>query len=502
LDQASSSVLKNIQRRHGWPIQLNGQEWRSVVANGRRELLQLATDYTRQYCDLDNAIAKDADAPMILSGHQPQLFHVGVWFKNFVLDQLARRSRAIAINLIIDNDLSAVAAIRVPGGTVEEPFVETVAYDLGANEIPFEERAILDREKFNTFADRVVQTIGPLVANPVVRTWWPRAIAIAQRETNLGRCIAQARHQLEREWGLRTLEVPWSTVCETDTFRHFVLHLLNDLPQLHRVYNESLLEYRHINRIRSRSHPVPELETNDDWLETPLWVWTSQDPRRRRLFARRSGDSIELADSGKNRWLLNPQPAGGLTDLAQRMNAGVKIRPRALVTTMYARLVLSDLFVHGIGGGKYDQLTDAIIHRWLRIDPPQFQVVTATAKLPIARPEVSVREMRDVEWLLRDLRFNPDRHLSQGGSASALIAEKRQWLAMDTVDGNGRQRHVAIDRINKALQSYVQELRSTTEDRRARLEELLQRERLLGSREFSFCLFPERTLRALLLDNV
>ena len=37
---------------------------------------------------------------------------------------------------------------------------------------------------------------------------------------------------------------------------------------------------------------------------------------------------------------------------------GIRLRTRALTTTLFARYVLGDLFVHGIGGAKYDELGD------------------------------------------------------------------------------------------------------------------------------------------------
>ena len=43
---------------------------------------------------------------------------------------------------------------------------------------------------------------------------------------------------------------------------------------------------------------------------------------------------------------------------------GIRLRPRALTTTMYLRLAMGDLFLHGIGGAKYDQLTDRIIEHF------------------------------------------------------------------------------------------------------------------------------------------
>ena len=49
---------------------------------------------------------------IFLAGHQPELFHPGVWFKNFALGDLARRYQATAVNLVIDSDTvkSTVAA--------------------------------------------------------------------------------------------------------------------------------------------------------------------------------------------------------------------------------------------------------------------------------------------------------------------------------------------------------------------------------------------------------
>ncbi len=502
LTQAPATVAENIQRRRGWSLQLNGVELERITAEARDELRQLAAAYTRQYRDLPvDPATFSPGAPLIMSGHQPRLFHPGVWFKNFVLDRLAQKIQGVAINLIVDNDLGGAAAIRVPAGNVSEPRIEVVEYDRATAEIPLEERQLLDRAQFESFGQRVHRLMEPFIPEPLVAAWWPRVIEASRHEPNLGRCIAQARHQLEAEWGVNNLELPFSIACETRSFRRFVLHLFGELPRLHQVYNESLLEYRRVNRVRSRSHPVPKLEQVEGWLEAPLWVWTRQDPRRRRLFARHRAGNTELTDLGEQRWTIHGRHEDALDELARMAEQGVKIRPRALVTTMYARLLLCDLFVHGIGGGKYDQLTDAILQRWLGIEPPRFQVATLTAQLPIARPNVSLDDLHRVERTLRELTFNPDRHIDETDPAAALIAEKREWLAMDSPRGAGRPRHQALARINSALQEFVADRRVKLLSERVQLDELARHDRLLGSREFAFCLFPEKTLRYLLLDN-
>ena len=61
----------------------------------------------------------------------------------------------------------------------------------------------------------------------------------------------------------------------------------------------------------------------------------------------------------------------------------MKVRSRALTNTLFARLFLSDLFIHGIGGGKYDELTDDLIRRFYGIEPPEFLILSATRLLPL-----------------------------------------------------------------------------------------------------------------------
>src|SRR5262245_40196769 len=41
---------------------------------------------------------------LIVTGHQPELFHPGVWIKNFAVAGLARTHGLTPLNLIIDND--------------------------------------------------------------------------------------------------------------------------------------------------------------------------------------------------------------------------------------------------------------------------------------------------------------------------------------------------------------------------------------------------------------
>ena len=65
----------------------------------------------------------------------------------------------------------------------------------------------------------------------------------------------------------------------------------------------------------------------------------------------------------------------------------------ALVNTLYCRLFLGEYFLHGIGGGKYDEVTDALAQAFYGVEPPAYGVLTATLLLPLPHWPSTVETM-------------------------------------------------------------------------------------------------------------
>ncbi len=492
---------KSVIERHDAGVQ--GRSLSGLSRMARQDLIRDAEDYTKSYRDVADA---PADSPILLSGHQPQLFHAGVWSKNFALSQLGQQFQARAVNLLIDNDDARDSSIRVPTGSLDEPRVTSVAFDGATSETAFEERAVIDDECFYSFASRVKQRIAPLVDDPLVTELWEPIVEIRHRTANLGQCLAQSRHILEGNLGLQTLELPLSRVCQSPAFRWFALHLLAQLPRFLDAYNSALGDYRRINGLRSRTHPVPDLAVDSGWLEAPLWIWSIRDPVRRRLFVRFLDDRLELTDRANLRKTLGLTAEGtadrAVEQLAALEREGVKLRPRALITTMFSRLFLSDLFLHGIGGAKYDEVTDQIIRKFFGIQPPRFLTLTASMMLPIEVPNVDPQDLANLDHQLRQLNYHPEKYLvpAPSGHVSNLIADKQHWIETQLPRGQRLERHREITRINHDLQPYLTETRRQLQANRQTIKAGLQRESRLASREFSFCLFPKQTLFPRLLE--
>jgi hypothetical protein len=295
----------------------------------------------------------------------------------------------------------------------------------------------------------------------------------------------------------------------------FIAHLLAHLPRFWDVYNSALVEFRRKHKIRSAAHPVPELTAVDDWLEAPLWIWSIDAPRRRRLFVRQRNDELIISDRAGIEATLSITPEGdasaALEQLAVLFARGIRIRTRALITTLAARVLLGDLFIHGIGGAKYDELTDSIVNRFFGIDPPGYMVVSGTLHLPTVLPKPINGSSIQLQRCVRELEFHPERFLNGQSSpcgkldapldsaTATFIAEKRRWVETPQTTANARERCRAIRAANEALQSAVAPLREawTKESAEAALRQ--RAAAILASRDYAFTLFPESALTDFLL---
>jgi hypothetical protein len=176
---------------------------------------------------------------------------------------------------------------------------------------------------------------------------------------------------------------------------------------------------------------------------------------------------------------------------------GIRLRTRALTTTLFARYVLGDLFVHGIGGAKYDELGDELARGFFQIEPPRFLTLSLTQWLGIEPEPATIDRFRAVEHLLRDLNWNPDRHLSEPRPAEARTAVEAKWRAIEAEIVTRRQRieqMKAIRKANEALAKWTEPARSRLLEEREQLLAGVKFNAVARSREYAFPLHSEARL--------
>lgn len=473
------------QPREVEPIAIGGVPLADLAVTARQHLLNAAARYTGGYAD----IAAPSAGPIVLSGHQPELFHPGVWFKNFALDTLAEAAGGVGVHLIIDSDLCRSASILSPTGSLKTPRREPIAYDQRTATIPYEQRRLVDAAAFESFPSRVHEALAPFVAEPLVSELWQHANAVGC--DCLAPLLSTPRHKIERSWGSQTLELPFSEVADSEGFRRLAAEMLLRAEQTAAAYNAALADYRLAHGLKNAAQPLPDLHRQDGWIEAPLWVWSDAAPTRRAIYSRPIGTTIRLTDREGWEVTLPDDPDSIVQALAELRKRGVKVRSRALVTTLYGRLVLAELFLHGIGGAKYDQVTDRFAERLLGVRPPEHATMTATVRLPIEHDAPTEANRNELLQTLRDLEYHPERYAPDSEAA----AEKQRWVDTPKTPKNAAERHAAITTANRTMAASLADHRREVEEQLATTAEDLRVASVLDSREHSFCLFPADNLR-------
>jgi hypothetical protein len=466
----------------------------------RQEILQEACAYLRAAGEPVPEVQAES---LLLAGHQPELFHPGVWVKNFALNSLARRHDATPLNLIVDNDIAKSTLLRLPTRKNGDPWPHLiqVPFDHRDGEAPYEERRVHDEELFAGFADGVRSLTGAWSFEPFLEVFWPEVKKQARRTNLLGERLAAARRTFERQWGCHNLEVPVSIMSGTEAFAVFALDLLDRLPRFHGHYNDVVREYRRAHGIRSRHHPVPDLGREGDWLEAPFWAWREGRSRRQRLFVKAEAGVLHLR-AGPETWpyLIERNPHIRIENWHVLRSGGYKIRPRALSNTLFVRLFLADLFVHGIGGGKYDELTDEVMRRVYGLEPPGFLVLSATLLLPFPHQSATEADCRRLSQALRDLAWNPQRHLPDRPVPEALELAKEKNRLIQESGGEGRVRYHRLRELTSRLRSLLAGEEASLAQDLSLCRHQVEANQILGRRDFAFCFHPETRLREFCIE--
>jgi hypothetical protein len=502
-NRASQLVLANAAALANSEIELQGCSLTCLRTRTRYAVLNAARRYTSGWVSgLDNANLP----PMtnwVVGGHQPALFHPGVWAKNFAVSRLASRNGSVSLNLIVDNDTLASPAIRVPSGILANPQAIDIPFDLPQSKQPWENIKVQDMDLFRSFPRRVREALQGWDLDPLLESFWPRVLDFYNSTPSLADAFSAARNQQEREWGATNLELPLSRLCQLPSFLWFTCHILAHLPRFREVYNSAVRNYRLANHIHSTSHPVPELAQSGDRFEAPFWVWRKGETRRSRLFAQQRGPLLILTkDDGE---LLAELPltaeshAQPAVDRLQELEAqGISIRTRALTTTLFSRIFLADLFVHGIGGAKYDEITDQLISQFFHLPVPAYWVVTGTLHLPLGKQPATNADLARDKRHLWDLQWNPATALSGRSEQPIrdLCREFQEQLRQPVPDlASRRVRHRALTEIKAAFSKWTS---PEVPEAKAQIEQTnkqLTANRILQNRDYSSVLYPANLLQ-------
>lgn len=444
------------------------------------------------------AIAGAADAVVVSAGHQPEFIHPGVWAKHVVVRRLADATGAVALNLVVDQDAPKTTTVDVAARYGERVAVVAVPCGNLHLRLPFENQPPAGADDCQAFAQRVREALGDQFGGSLMPRFldaycggssavdWVEQSVGARKFAEAALGITVEDRRVSRFWGGPLMG-----------------QVLLDAPRFAGAYNEALATYRARHRVRAPNRPVPALSCRDDLCEVPLWAYESGGPRRR-LFVRSGADRIALEVDGDAIIELDRSATCSWQRLERALDGlQWRVRPRALMLTLWARLLVSDLFVHGIGGAQYDRITDLIIETYFGVRPPAMACVSATLHPPIADRAIAPDTLPDARRQYRDIHYNPQRYVESG--YGRLIAERAAAIARadrlrreqprDRVAR--RQAFLRIRDANARLAAAVAPRIADSEARIAELERRLRDHQVATRRDYFFALYPETMLHAL-----
>lgn len=480
---------ENARAARAWDFEVCGVPASQLRLEARREAIGRARALSDRLGVPVAAVDDDPDT-IVMTGHQPEFFHPGVWVKDFLLQRLSEDADAAAIDLVVDSDGFDTLAVHSPC-LRPEVRVCTAYLAVGTADGSYAGSPVPDGEAIATFGSAVAEHLATLPAPSIARhfaTFRDRLAASADDATDLAELVTFARRRYEAAAGTDYLELPVTSLAGSRAFATFLSHLAIDATGFAGAYNASLAEYRERTGTRSAAQPFPDLRREGDRVELPVW---------------------HLGDGRRAVWArVGPAPAlmvgeqvvcefpDGVDPVAAVLGSSLVPAPKALALTLFTRLFVADFFIHGTGGGRYDRVTDAVIRSYFGVEPPAFGIASMTMYLPLGARMVRADEVEALAMALNRLKHNPDQMLdevefdsgAEREQAEEAAAEKRRLVAAITEErADKKTLGVRIREVNESLAALLEPYEQRLREELDELRRLQEAGDILTDRTYPFC---------------
>jgi hypothetical protein len=452
--------------------------------------------------EVRSRLTGDDDQLIIVTGHDPGFIHPGVWAKHIVVSRLAAAMHGTGINLVVDSDSPKATVLAIPSvidGNVTATSIPSVPIASG---ISLEDAKPLGADELADWCGRIESVLGDRFA----ASQMPRfrdGLRTAPDKSDWVDQLVAARVAIEADLGVALANLRISRVWHSP----LLLDMLLNADRFASSYNRALAGYRKSNRVRGASRPIPDLRRTNGRQEAAVWVHRPDKPRRR-LFVECGGSTLTLFAENTELCTIpvrELQSCGDLETLHRALGSW-RIRPRALTLTLWARLLLADLFVHGIGGAKYDRITDAIIADYYRVAAPAMACASATLHLDLPTNPMTAERFAHLRQDARRFQFNPQRGLDPSDDLNSLLVRRERLVERSgSLRDREAKNHKARREVFNEIRQVSAELHTLRPDALTRRQselseaaEALARNQVATGREYFFGLYDRARLEILL----
>lgn len=432
------------------------------------------------------------DKPIVFTGHQPIIYHPGILFKEMVVNALIKRHGFRGLNLVVDTDsLGNNQSISIPSlNGCQEVQLFPSRKHLTLEEIPPPSREEFDQQWHylqsqlkDALPAENLQTFNHYLASA------NKALPVSK---NLAQFNTFSRRIFAQQLDFNHIDVFLSSLCQTEAFIYFFSLILSRAEEFALCYNIALDRHRRQRGIKHPLTPFPNLRLSTGIIELPFWVW-EPGQERSTLYLRLNGHKADLLSGNKVILSLPPSYLGVeplVEVLSQLLPSNYKLGPKALLLTLFARLFLCHLWIHGVGGAEYEGLNDRLAEDFFSITLPPYAVASASLYLNFGGTEITDRGIRYLKDRLRRMRSSPERFLSVIEPLIKAKEELIQKIAQDKQKELYSQLVIINDQLRAKIMPQIQDLERET----------IEKQRLLyltTKRDFPFFIYPLADLESL-----
>src|SRR5205814_7111879 len=114
LESWADLARENARRACRFDFAVGGVSANELRAEARREALACAAELAPRLGVPVRAPPAEDPELLVVTGHQPELYHPGVWTKVFLLERLARELGAPGLDLVVDSDAFDAVELHAP----------------------------------------------------------------------------------------------------------------------------------------------------------------------------------------------------------------------------------------------------------------------------------------------------------------------------------------------------------------------------------------------------
>ncbi len=421
-------------------------DWTAGVLRNRDRLLRgayfgIPTEEIRM------GLGVSTDRPVVVSGHQPVMMHPGLYAKPLTASVVAARIGGLALHKVTDTDVPREWAFRFPGPSGVErtnPF-----FDASRQDVPYADQPVPSEDGIATLLDRCSQQSTATIRK-TLQGWREPFLAALRSSRQWVEFHEKTLGLLDAVTGLDRSRLVSSAIFATPVFLRYAAAWLRSLDSLGAAYNGALDLYRRELSLRNAAEPSPDLRTEGEWREAPFWLALPGSPRESLWMKRMGPEEVLLKGGVSGREWKASWPGGVL-----KVEGEVRVWPKALPQSLFVRLFLGDLFIHGTGGGRYERVNDLFFRAVFGEEPPLYGVVSATFRIDEAERTEASKGLERQEHRLRWKRIfqqNPEYTVTRTGEwgqeLDADLAENlRKWVAESGFQKLVRDKEVCLERL-------------------------------------------------------